>query len=46
MPHNQASYLKGSSMESFTLGPTPKIDFSFRTVTTLGNDLRVSRSAQ
>jgi hypothetical protein len=25
---NQVSYLKGSSMESFTLGPTPKIDFS------------------
>jgi hypothetical protein len=24
---NQVSYLKGSSMESFTLGPTPKIDF-------------------
>jgi hypothetical protein len=23
--------LKGSSMESFTLGPTPKIDFSFST---------------
>jgi hypothetical protein len=25
---NQVSYLNGSSMESFTLGPTPKIDFS------------------
>jgi hypothetical protein len=25
---NQVSYLKGSSMESFILGPTPKIDFS------------------
>jgi hypothetical protein len=25
---NQVSYLKGSSMESFTLGPTPKVDFS------------------
>jgi len=25
---NQVSYLKGFSMESFTLGPTPKIDFS------------------
>jgi hypothetical protein len=24
---NQVFYLKGSSMESFTLGPTPKIDF-------------------
>jgi hypothetical protein len=24
---NQVSYLKGSSMESFTLGLTPKIDF-------------------
>jgi len=24
MPPNQVSYLKGSSMESFTLGPTPK----------------------
>jgi len=26
-PPNQVSYLKGSSMEFFTLGPTPKIDF-------------------
>jgi hypothetical protein len=25
---NQIFYLKGSSMESFTLGPTPKIDFT------------------
>jgi len=25
---NQVTYLKGSSMESFTLGPTFKIDFS------------------
>jgi hypothetical protein len=25
-PPNQVSYLKGSSMESFILGPTPKID--------------------
>jgi hypothetical protein len=24
---NQVSYLKGSSIESFTFGPTPKIDF-------------------
>jgi len=24
---NQVSYLKWSSTESFTLGPTPKIDF-------------------
>jgi hypothetical protein len=31
MPHNQVTYLKGSSMESFTLGPTPKIDFNFNT---------------
>jgi hypothetical protein len=43
---NQVSYLKGSSMESFTLGPTPKIDFIFSIATTLGNGLRVSRSAQ
>jgi hypothetical protein len=28
---NQVSYLKGSLMDSFTLGPTPKIDFT-RTV--------------
>jgi hypothetical protein len=28
---NQVTYLKGSSMKSFTLGPTPKIDFT-RTV--------------
>jgi len=27
MPPNQVSYLKVSSMESFTLGPTPTIDF-------------------
>jgi hypothetical protein len=27
---NQVTYLKGSSMESFTLGPTPKIDFSLQ----------------
>jgi hypothetical protein len=27
-PPNQVTYLKGSSMESFTLGPTPKIDFT------------------
>jgi hypothetical protein len=26
-PPNQVSYVKGSSMESFTLGPTPEIDF-------------------
>jgi len=25
---NQVSYLKGSSMDSFTLGPIPKIDFT------------------
>jgi hypothetical protein len=31
---NQVSYLKGSSMESFTLGPTPKIDFRCSAVTT------------
>jgi hypothetical protein len=28
---NLVSYLKGSSMESFTLGPTPEIDLT-RTV--------------
>jgi len=28
---NQVSYLKGSLMDSFTLGPTPKINFT-RTV--------------
>jgi hypothetical protein len=32
-PPNQVSYLKGSSMESFTLGPTPKIDFSLNAAT-------------
>jgi hypothetical protein len=32
-------------MESFTLGPTPKIDFGFSTTTTLDNSLRVSGSA-
>jgi hypothetical protein len=30
---NQVSYLKGSSMESFTLGPTLNIDFSCSTTT-------------
>jgi hypothetical protein len=30
---NQVSYLKGSSMESFILGPTPKIDFGFSAAT-------------
>jgi len=30
---NHVSYLKGSSMESFTLGPTPKIDFRCSTAT-------------
>jgi hypothetical protein len=43
---NQVIYLKGPSMKSFTLGPTPKIDFKFSTTTTLGNGLRVSGSAQ
>jgi hypothetical protein len=33
-PPNQVSYLKGSSMESFTLGPTPKIDFRLSAATT------------
>jgi hypothetical protein len=28
-PPNQVTYLKGSSIESFTLGPTPKIEFNF-----------------
>jgi hypothetical protein len=32
-PPNQVSYLKGSSMESFTLGLTPKIGFSYSTTT-------------
>jgi hypothetical protein len=31
---NQVSYLKGSSMESFTLGSSPKIDFSCSSATT------------
>jgi hypothetical protein len=31
---NQVSCLKGSSMESFTLGPTPKIDFRCSATTT------------
>jgi hypothetical protein len=30
---NQVSYLKGFSMKSFTLGPTPKIDFKCSAVT-------------
>jgi hypothetical protein len=30
---NQVSYLKVSSMESFTLGPTPKINFRCSTAT-------------
>jgi len=32
---NQVSYLKGSSMESFTLEPTPKIDFTADQITDL-----------
>jgi hypothetical protein len=32
-PSNQVSYLKGSLMESFTLGPTPKIDFKLSAAT-------------
>jgi hypothetical protein len=38
MPPNQVFYLKGSSIESFTLGPTPKIDFSLSAATTHTND--------
>jgi hypothetical protein len=36
---NQVSYLKGSSMESFTLGPTPKIDFTVDQITHFGKAL-------
>jgi len=32
---NQVSYLKGSSMKSFTLGPTPKMDFTADQITHL-----------
>jgi hypothetical protein len=32
-PPNQVSYLKGSSMESFTLGRIPKIDFTADQIT-------------
>jgi hypothetical protein len=46
-PPNQVSYLNGSSMESFTLGPTPKIDFSLsagtsHTATALERTLQVN----
>jgi hypothetical protein len=34
---NQVSYLKGSLMNSFTLGPTPKIDFTRTKVAHTGN---------
>jgi len=34
-PPNQVTYLKGSSMESFTLGFLPKIDFNMGTATVL-----------
>jgi hypothetical protein len=34
-PTNQVTYLKGSSMESFTLGLLPKIDFNTSISTTL-----------
>jgi len=37
---NQVTYLKGSSMESFTLGPTPKIDFSLAQQQHFGNGFR------
>jgi hypothetical protein len=33
MPPNQVTYLKGSSMDSFTLGLLPKIDFNTSTAT-------------
>jgi len=33
-------------MESFILGPTHKTGFSFNTVTSLGNGLRETNSAQ
>jgi hypothetical protein len=36
-PPNQVTYLKGSSVESFTLGPISKIDFSF-SIATAHND--------
>jgi hypothetical protein len=46
MPHNQVTYLKGSSMESFTLGLFPKIDFTRTQQQHFDNILRVSGSAQ
>jgi hypothetical protein len=39
MLSNQVSYLKGSLMESFTLGPTPKIDFTRNKEHTSANTL-------
>jgi len=44
-PPNQVSYLKGSSMESFILGPTPKIDFSCSAATAHLQCLRENKSA-
>jgi hypothetical protein len=45
MPPNQVSYLKGFSIESFTLGPTPKIDFSL-SATTAHTTMALERTNQ
>jgi hypothetical protein len=45
-PPNQVTYLKGSSMEYFTLGLLPKIDFTRTQQQHFGNGLRASESAQ
>jgi len=43
--HNQVSYLKGYSIDSFTLWPIPKIDFTRIVWAHTGNGLRASESS-
>jgi len=42
MPPNQVTYLKGSSMKSFTLGLFPKIDFTLTQQQHFGNGVRAN----
>jgi len=44
-PPNQVTYLKGFSMESFTLGFFPKIDFTLTQQQHFGNGLRANWSS-
>jgi hypothetical protein len=46
MPPNEVSYLKGSSMDCFTLGLPPKINFNYEQEQHNNNDLRTIGSSQ